>query len=265
MEEIERCCRILGLEAGASPEEVKQAYRDLVYVWHPDRFVQNPRLQQKAEAMLKEINAAYEMILANPQTAAAPAADKKSEPAANPSPGDGRRQGSRSRARTGHRQAILALKKQLRQNPQDPEAYYNLGMTYLHLGRNREALDSLQKAAKLAPRSANVHLGRGVALSRLGRDLQAVEAFRLALGLNPEDPLSCLNLGIAYRRLGRHRRGMQAIIQAIRLRPDYPEAHYELGLAGLSLKNRTMALDEYKILMKLDLKLAQKLFGQIYK
>ncbi|RJR34822.1 MAG: tetratricopeptide repeat protein, partial [Deltaproteobacteria bacterium] len=243
---------------------VKQAYRDLVYVWHPDRFVQNTRLQQKAEAMLKEINAAYETILANPQGAAAPAANNTGT-AANPSPGDGRHRSSRGRARTGHRQAILALKKLLRQNPQDPEAYYNLGMTYLHLGRNREALDSLQKAAGLDPRSASVHLGRGVALSRLGRDLQAVDAFRLALGLNPEDPLSCLNLGIAYRRLGRHRRGMQAIIQAIRLKPDYPEAHYELGLANLSLKNRAMALEEYKILMKLDMKLAQKLFGQIYK
>lgn len=264
MEEIEQCCQILGLEVGASLEEAKQAYRDLVYVWHPDRFFHNPRLQQKAEAMLKEINAAYEKILSNPQPAAA-AAENKKPPPANPSPGEARDRGSRSRAKTGHRQAILALKKLIRQNPHDPEAHYQLGMAYLHLGRNLEALETLQKAAALDPRSAMAHLGRGVAFSRLGRDLQAVEAFRRAVALKPDDPLSYLNLGIAYRRLGRHRRGIQSIIQAIRLMPDYPEAHYELGLANLALKNRASALEEYKILMNLDPKLAQKLFVQIYK
>jgi len=34
----------------------------LANVWHPDRFVGNPRLQKKAEEKLKEINAAYEYI-----------------------------------------------------------------------------------------------------------------------------------------------------------------------------------------------------------
>ena len=44
---INRYIEILGLKPGASQEEVNQAYRDLVNVWHPDRFVGNPRLQKK--------------------------------------------------------------------------------------------------------------------------------------------------------------------------------------------------------------------------
>ncbi len=59
---IDRCFGILGLKPGASQEEVAQAYRDLVNVWHPDRFVGNPRLQEKAEEKTKEINVAYEYI-----------------------------------------------------------------------------------------------------------------------------------------------------------------------------------------------------------
>ena len=61
-EKINRCIEILGLNSGASQEEVSQAYRDLVNVWHPDRFEGNPRLQKKAEEKVKEINAAYEYI-----------------------------------------------------------------------------------------------------------------------------------------------------------------------------------------------------------
>lgn len=59
---IDRCFGMLGLKPGASQEELAQAYRDLANVWHPDRFVGNPRLQKKAEEKLKEINAAYESI-----------------------------------------------------------------------------------------------------------------------------------------------------------------------------------------------------------
>lgn len=265
MQEIERCCQILGLEVGASLEEVKQAYRDLVHVWHPDRFIQNPRLQKKAEAMLKEINAAYEKILASPQVAPPPARTKEqSSPTPHTAP-DRREGGSQGHDHQSARQAILALKKAIRQHPENAEAHYTLGMTYLHLGRNLEALEVLQKTVSLDPRSALAHLGRGVAFSRLGKGLQAVEAFRRAVALKPDDPLCYLNLGIAYRQLGRHRRGMQSIIHAIRLKPDYPEAHYELGLVNLALKNLPSALDEYKVLLNLDQNLAQKLFGKIYK
>ena len=61
-DKISRCAEILGLKPNASQEEVNQAYRDLANVWHPDRFVGNPRLQKKAEEKIKEINAAYEFI-----------------------------------------------------------------------------------------------------------------------------------------------------------------------------------------------------------
>jgi hypothetical protein len=54
--------QVLEIEPGASPDEIKQAYRDLALVWHPDRFFDNPRLRQKAEEKLKRINVAYEFL-----------------------------------------------------------------------------------------------------------------------------------------------------------------------------------------------------------
>ncbi len=55
--------RVLGLEPGASVDELKLAHRDLVKVWHPDRFADDPRLQMKAQEKLKQINEAYEFLL----------------------------------------------------------------------------------------------------------------------------------------------------------------------------------------------------------
>jgi len=59
---VRRCLEILDLEKGASIEDVKQAYRDCVNVWHPDRFANNSRLKRKAERKLKEINQAHETL-----------------------------------------------------------------------------------------------------------------------------------------------------------------------------------------------------------
>jgi FKBP-type peptidyl-prolyl cis-trans isomerase FkpA len=62
MDEADRWFRTLDLEPGASPEEVKRAWRDLTKVWHPDRFQGDPRMEAKAEEKLKAINFAYHQL-----------------------------------------------------------------------------------------------------------------------------------------------------------------------------------------------------------
>ncbi|MEA3280442.1 MAG: J domain-containing protein [Thermodesulfobacteriota bacterium] len=60
--DIQKCFEILELDPDAGADEAKQAYKDLVNVWHPDRFAGNPRLRKKSEDRLKDINIAYETI-----------------------------------------------------------------------------------------------------------------------------------------------------------------------------------------------------------
>ena len=57
-----RCYKVLELDHEASMDEAREAYIDMVRVWHPDRFTDNPRLRKKAEEKLKEINIAYAEI-----------------------------------------------------------------------------------------------------------------------------------------------------------------------------------------------------------
>lgn len=53
---------LLGLDPSAKPAQIKEAYKDLVKVWHPDRFGSAPRLRQKAQTKLAELNEAYRTL-----------------------------------------------------------------------------------------------------------------------------------------------------------------------------------------------------------
>ena len=46
-------------------KDMKDAYRDAMSVWHPDRFSVNPRLKHKAEEKAAQINLAYETLSAH--------------------------------------------------------------------------------------------------------------------------------------------------------------------------------------------------------
>lgn len=53
---------VLGVERGASDEEIKKAYRSLSRKYHPDANINNPNKEQ-AEERFKEIQAAYNQIM----------------------------------------------------------------------------------------------------------------------------------------------------------------------------------------------------------
>jgi hypothetical protein len=70
--ELDRAYDVLGVKPGVSDRELKAAHRDLAKVWHPDRFQHDPRLQEKAQEKLKEINEAYEQLISRHKRRAAP-------------------------------------------------------------------------------------------------------------------------------------------------------------------------------------------------
>lgn len=70
--ELDRAYDVLGVKPGVSDRELKAAHRDMAKVWHPDRFVHDPRLQEKAQEKLKEINEAYEQLISRNKRRATP-------------------------------------------------------------------------------------------------------------------------------------------------------------------------------------------------
>jgi alpha-tubulin suppressor-like RCC1 family protein len=77
--ELRRCLAFLELSPGATFDEVRAAYRTLTQVWHPDRFVGQPTLQETAERRQQELNAAYRVLVRHYQRAGAAAGGSGTE------------------------------------------------------------------------------------------------------------------------------------------------------------------------------------------
>ena len=71
--------RLLHLDEGCSQEQLRRAYRDLVKVWHPDRFQSDAQLRAKAERTLQSINEAYALLQSRTTSPASASASTDSD------------------------------------------------------------------------------------------------------------------------------------------------------------------------------------------
>lgn len=143
MHDIKQHYEMLGLRPGASPAEVKQAYRSLAKIWHPDRFTHDLQLKQQAEEKIKSINEAYQQLKLH---------QSESEQSLT----------SQSTART-----------EVVTRPSNAEACYSRGAENVKAGKYREALDDFSTAIRINPDYAEAYRYRGFVNSLLGFELGA--------------------------------------------------------------------------------------------
>jgi len=77
---IARAYAIIGLRPGASAQQLKQQYKQLVKTWHPDRWANDPANYAEASQRMRAINEAYATLHR------LRAADNRSERRAAPAP-----------------------------------------------------------------------------------------------------------------------------------------------------------------------------------
>ena len=64
---LKKAIEIFELNVDATQEDIRNAYKDLVKIWHPDRFINDAHLLKRAESKLSEINEAYKVITSHIQ------------------------------------------------------------------------------------------------------------------------------------------------------------------------------------------------------
>src|SRR6266478_429917 len=108
------------------------------------------------------------------------------------------------------------------ENPGEPRAYKEIGLSTLYLGKPEQALDWFAKAARMGPRDPGRWTwfdGRGDALILLGRDEDAIRALINALDANPKNISSHAFLAAAYALLGRSEEARAAFAAYLGRRP----------------------------------------------
>jgi TolB-like protein/cytochrome c-type biogenesis protein CcmH/NrfG len=119
--------------------------------------------------------------------------------------------------------AIAVAQTVIMENPGEPWAYKEIGLSNVYLGRPEEALDWFGKAARIGPRDPARWTwldGRGHALILLGRDEEAIHSLTSALDANPKNLSSHAFLAAAYALLDRPDEARAALAAYLQRRPD---------------------------------------------
>lgn len=137
-------------------------------------------------------------------------------------------------------------------NPQDFDAWNNLGNARLAQGDLENALIALQQARLVRPRSALVHINMGRVLLALDRHQDACLVFEEAHKLDPNDPVPLLELGRTLTALGHAQSALPALGTAARLDPRDPQIFLAIGIAFADVANLAQAEQAYRFAIKAE-------------
>jgi len=144
--------------------------------------------------------------------------------------------------------ALDLLLKAEKEDPENPEIHYNLGIAYLGKDLVDEAEKQFKEAIRLKPdySEAYNYLGR-IYLYR-GQTDAAIQSFQKALNNkrynNPEK--AYYNLGEAYMIKKEYANAAEQLERAVRLVPDYAAAYALLGQAYEGLRKDGDAKRSYR-------------------
>ena len=124
MNDISQWYGVLGVSRTASIKTIKEAYRELAQLWHPDRYVDDPELKARAEEEIKEINQAYGEIKAYLASKLNGGKEVESE---------------------------TISKTKIKQTQNTPQFYYQQGINFAESEDFDAALTSFAQAIKLNP------------------------------------------------------------------------------------------------------------------
>lgn len=150
-------------------------------------------------------------------------------------------------------------------NPNQAEAFNNLGALYMDMNKNGQAIGQLSQAIFLNPNYFQAILNRATAYSKVGQFAASLEDFARAAQLRPHDPALLYNRAMAYLDMHKYEEAENDLSHAIALMPNNARLYVErarvlnkMGYPGEAYDDLTQA-----ITLKPDYALAYYYLGDL--
>ncbi len=134
-------------------------------------------------------------------------------------------------------QNIKMLKDLVASDPQNRNAWVQLGHNYFDSNQPMEAIEAYNKALEINPNDPDVLTDQGVMFRALGWYDKAIENFKKANQLNPNHPQSLFNMGVVYRHdmqdLIKAREAWEQYLQRFPGTPGAQQIQQELQAMGM--------------------------------
>jgi len=147
--------------------------------------------------------------------------------------------------------AIRLYSTALRQNPDQPDVWNNLGVALRRSKKFDAALIAYRRAADLRPGNAGLWSNMGNCLREMMRFDEALVAHKKALELDDTVKSHTFNTGLVYRDMNRFEEALEYFERALAIDPDYVDANWDKSLAHLALGNYAEGWAGYETRRKL--------------
>ena len=151
----------------------------------------------------------------------------------------------------GHyREAIAELENVLKMDPTF-SVHYSIGLYHFYLKEYEKAIEAEEIAIS---QKADADAYCVIAASLLGQEKheRAIAACKQALDIDPESHLAWHNLGEAYWGTGHFEKAASCLEKALKIAPAIAESHLQLGIAFLKTGRSSEALNQCRLLRKMD-------------
>lgn len=126
-------------------------------------------------------------------------------------------------------QTVQLLSKWIKDSPNNPHAYFLMGIAYSMLDNKIAAIECYDRAILISPSFVEALINRAADLYSIGAYERSASSSQEALKCDPKNPMAWLNLGNAQKSLEQYTDALASYEKALTLNPSYAEAWHNSG------------------------------------
>ena len=142
-------------------------------------------------------------------------------------------------------EAIVCQNEVTSLRPQDPVAFFRLGLLYREARRTDQAVHALRQAASLSPSDRDPREALTETLVEANRFEEAVQEARALIRVAPRSLFARDALSVSYLQMGKLDKALQVTGEMVWLDPLNPGHHFRRGLLFQQQGNVRAAVGEY--------------------